>query len=426
MREGSAADALRIFRKEVVGAARDRHTLLHTVAVPLLVYPLLFLGTAQWMVYRKGVEENATYRVLLLGDALPPPLGEKLVRAGGLGVERETGEAGKGGGGGGGGGEADLERARASLLRGEADVVLAPGESGTLRLYFDSGGERSESGRRRVERALEGAGEEARRDAAADRGFDPTELEVASVRREDLASPEEAGRRVLGALLPVLLLVMSVTGAFGLAVDVTAGEKERRTAETTLLLPVPSRAVFAGKFLAVLAAGGLASALNLASMLLASRAFLGGLGERSLAVHVPPASLALVLLVCLLFLASAVSLLLGVALFARTFREGQSYLTPLLTLFILVPMLAFQPGARLTGATALVPIVNATFALRETLEGSISPGPFLLALAAMAVYGALAFALAARLHARAELHLAEEALPLRRFGAWLRRPEAVA
>ncbi|MGH7149492.1 MAG: ABC transporter permease, partial [Planctomycetota bacterium] len=242
----------------------------------------------------------------------------------------------------------------------------------------------------------------------------------------DLASAQETGRRILGAVLPLLLLLMSVSGAFYLAVDLTAGEKERRTAETTLLLPVPGRVVFLGKFLAVLGAGGLACALNLGSMLIASRVFLEGTAQEEFAVALPAASLALVLLVSLLFLAFAASLLLGVALLARSFREGQSYATPLFTVLVILPILASQPGTKLTAGTALVPVVNATFALREALEGSIRTGPFLLALLALVVQGAAAFALAVRLHAEAGLHLAEESVPFSRVLSFLRRRGARA
>ncbi len=415
MPRGSVADALRIFRMEALAAARDRHTLLYAVLVPLLVYPLLFFGMAQWIVYRKGVEERTVVRVALLEGALAPPLEGRLSEVTGLKIEKETAPEGL----------PPIERAQALFAGERVDIALAKAEGPGLSLYYDSGSELSLSGRRRVERALESCREKSRTMAATEKGLDPASLEAIALRKEDLASAEETGRRVLGAMLPIFLLLMSVSGAFYLAVDVTAGEKERKTAETTLLLPVPGRAVFLGKFLAVLGAGGLACALNLGSMLIASRAFFEG-SAAGLSVRLPAASVALVLLVALLFLALAASLLLGVALLARSFREGQSYATPLFTLLILLPILASQPGTRLTAGTALVPVVNAALAMREALEGSIQTGPFLLALLALAAQGALGFAFAERLHAQAALHLAEESVPFSRILEFLRPKEGKA
>ena len=399
-------DVLRIFAKESLSAMRDRHTLLYAVAIPVFVYPLLFLGVAQWLLYRKGVEESTTYRILLLGGPLPDGLESALASTERFEAARRSGEA-------------DRESAGEALAGEEADAVLAPAPAGGMRLYFDSARDRSVSARIRVERALEGAKEARRRDAASAKGFDPGLLEVVEIREENAASPAERGRHILSLLFPTLLIVMAVSGALFPAIDCTAGEKERRTAETTLLLPIARRHVLFGKYLAVVAAGGVAAALNLGSMTLASRLFLAGLPNAGFEVRLPLGSILLVLGISFLFLGFVAALLLGAALFARSFREGQSYLTPLFLVFLVPPVLVSQPGTLLTAENALVPIVNATLALRCALEGEVPAGPLLLTALSLASFAALALALAVRLHDREDLHLAEEALRLSRWREFL-------
>src|SRR5262245_18289805 len=197
MPRGSGADALRIFRMEALAAARDRHTLLYAVLVPLLVYPLLFFGMAQWIVYRRGIEERTVVRVSVLEGALAPPLEGRLEEVTGLKVEKETHPEGL----------PPMECARALFAGERADIALAKAEGPGLSLYYDSGSELSVSGRRRVERALESCREKSRTIAATERGLDPAALEAIALRKEDLASAEETGRRVLGAMLPIFLLL---------------------------------------------------------------------------------------------------------------------------------------------------------------------------------------------------------------------------
>ena len=89
-----------------------------------------------------------------------------------------------------------------------------------------------------------------------------------SVADSSIARPEEVGGYTLGRILPLLLVVITLLGAFYPAIDLAAGEKERGTLETLLTAPVPPSAIVAGKFVTVALIGIIAAALNLGSMIL--------------------------------------------------------------------------------------------------------------------------------------------------------------
>ena len=133
-------------------------------------------------------------------------------------------------------------------------------------IYYDSTNSRSEIARERSGSALVRWADDLRSGAAEARDIDPDALDPILVSSNSIAEKKDEGALMLSLMLPMLLVIMSVLGAFFPAVDLTAGEKERGTAETTLLLPVPRTATHLGKILAVSAAAMIATALNLLAL----------------------------------------------------------------------------------------------------------------------------------------------------------------
>jgi len=184
-----------------------------------------------------------------------------------------------------------------------------------------------------------------------------------------------------------------VMGAFYPAVDLTAGERERRTEETTLLLPVPRVAVHQGKILAVCATAVLATALNLAALGLSAGHLvaLARLGPE-VQIDLPVEAFAAIAPLAVLFALFVSAVLTGIASLARTFQEGQALLGPVQMLFILPAMAGVIPGVELTPGLACVPVLNVVFAFRALLQGRALPLEYaitaisLLACAAIAVW----------------------------------------
>jgi sodium transport system permease protein len=280
-------------------------------------------------------------------------------------------------------------------------------------LYYDSTDGESKLARERMQERLPRATRILREEEARRRGLDPALLEPIAREPRNVAPQGDMSAYVLSFVLPMLLVVMAVMGAFFPAVDLTAGEKERNTAETTLLLPVPRLAVHQGKILAVCATAVLASALNLLALALSAGHLLSMLSQQArIEVAIPAAALVALAPLAVLFAFFVSAVLTGVAAFARTFKEGQALLGPVQLLFIAPALAGAIPGLELGPGLALVPVLNVVLAFRALLQGRVLELEYLLTALALAVYAALAIVVCVRVLSREAWLVSEGGLPL--------------
>lgn len=213
----------------------------------------------------------------------------------------------------------------------------------------------------------------------------------------DLAAEEQISANVWSKLFPALLVIMAVTGAFYPAVDVAAGEKERGTMETLLICPATRTEIVLGKFLTVMCFSMSTALLNLLSIGTTGQYMLsvaGGAGKGALAqagaVTLPTAPALAWLLILLIPLSAFFSAMcLALATFARSSKEGQYYLTPLLmvsiglTVFCLSPAVEIYPIHQGSWFYSVMPVVNIALLLKALLlnpgntEALIFAGPVL-------------------------------------------------
>lgn len=201
-------------------------------------------------------------------------------------------------------------------------------------------------------------------------GVPKTAAQPFSVGAADVASPRHREGAMWSKVLPVLLLLWALTGAFYPAIDLCAGEKERGTLETLLSSPAARSEIVLGKLATVMLFSAITAILNLVSVGLTGwtiLATLPGFGLPpaaaivALAVAMPP--------VCALFSA----LCLALAAFARSTKEGQYYLMPLLFITMPLVILPMSPGVQLTLGNSLIPVTGVVLALRCLLEGDYMP-----------------------------------------------------
>ncbi len=199
----------------------------------------------------------------------------------------------------------------------------------------------------------------------------------------------------LAALVPLILVLMTVTGAVYPAIDLTAGERERGTLETLIAAPVPRVGLLMAKYIAVLTVALLTALVNLVGMTitahttgLAASLFGGGM---TLDVIVK------VLLLLALFAAFFSAILLALTSYARSFKEAQAYIIPLMLLCLVPGIVCLMPGLEFTGWMAVTPLVNIVMLARDLLEGSVKTSLAVAAVCSTAFYVAAAIALAARI-----------------------------
>jgi sodium transport system permease protein len=177
----------------------------------------------------------------------------------------------------------------------------------------------------------------------------------------------QEGVALWSKLFPVLLLIWAMTGAFYPAVDLCAGEKERGTLETLLCSPAERSEIVIGKLFTVMVFSMITAALNLATLGLT-----GWLVASKIPGMAPPPPMAAVWAGIALIPVAALfsALCLALAAFAKSTKEGQYYLMPLLLVTMPLAIMPMSSAVELNLGTSLIPITGVVLLLRSALEGN--------------------------------------------------------
>ncbi|RPJ41829.1 MAG: CPBP family intramembrane metalloprotease [Candidatus Latescibacterota bacterium] len=349
-------DALLVFRKEMLDLIRDRRSIFAMIVFPVLIHPVLLFGSARLAEYGESRRREQTLVVVVEGG--PEGLRERILSAPKIEPLR-------------------ARRPEDAVRDGRADLgLLLPDDLGgsldsvpEAVLYFDGSRDLSREGLERVEGAIEEwrrGVRRARLESLAAGGL----VEMAPALEVNVASEERMTGGKLGKIVPILIVFLLLNGASFAAVDLFAGERERKTMETLLTSLADRSSIVAGKFFAVVVSAVTATTLFLGSSFVFTR--IGWIGDPALRESwaVPLASALVVFLVTLPLALLVSAVLVLISSHARTYREAQTLLLPSLFLAAVPAAASLAPGVRLESFAALVPIANVALAVRETLLGN--------------------------------------------------------
>jgi len=346
-----------VFRKELRETLRDRRTLFVMVAVPVLLYPVLLIGTEQLFLFGARNLEAEASPVSVVGDALGTLL--DLVEASEVLVLRPLA-----------GDPAEAIREDAVTAVAVVGTGVDPEGTRDVTLLFDGASDRSQRAHTQLRRVVEAWRDSMMVQRLRDRGLPTTFAAPVAVVDSSIARPADVGGYTLGRVLPLLLVMMTVLGAFYPAIDLAAGEKERGTLETLLTAPVPAGAIVVGKFVTVALMGVIAAGLNLASMLLTFQT--GALQVTQvigLEVSLPLGSVAVIFLTLVPLAVLFGAVFLGIAVRSGSFKEAQNALTPIYMLALFPAMLPIFPGIDFGPLLALTPVAGVSFFFRDLMAG---------------------------------------------------------
>lgn len=199
----------------------------------------------------------------------------------------------------------------------------------------------------------------------------------------------------LASFIPLMLILMTITGAVYPAIDLTAGERERGTMEALIAAPIPRLGLLLAKYVAVVFVALLTAAANLVAMTVTLLAT--GLQE----LVFGPDGLSFSVLfqifgLLILFSAFFSAVLLAITSFARSFKEAQAYLIPLMLLALGPGIISLSPEIELTPSWAVTPLINIVLLARDVLSGQFDPVMGLIVIQATLLYAIAALAVAAR------------------------------
>ncbi len=249
-------------------------------------------------------------------------------------------------------------------------------------------------------------------------------LEPMRIEPVNVATPKKVGGMVLGTIVPLVLVLMTITGAIYPAIDLTAGERERGTLETLIVCPVPPMELITGKYLVVATVALLGAALNLASV--GATLYFGGftqlIGDARGETELPLGVLPIILLALIPFALLFSAVLVAVCSYARTFKEAQNYIMPVIIAALIPGGVAALPGTEFGGINTCVPVMNMVLMARELLLGNYQWGAIALVLVSTTLYAGAAVIIASRIFSTEAVVFADSASLRSMFVRRLMRP----
>lgn len=389
-------NVLLIWQRELRDQLRDRRTLFMVAVLPVLMYPLLgtsLFQLAQFMrettgrVAIYGAEELEAIEglpPLLDGNAFATELLDSPTDAKRLEVELRTVPADQRQALAEEAIAADeidvaicfpegfAERLQQGIAGGEEEARAGPSPKAALR--YDTTREASQVARMRVFDLMRRWEQAVVRTNLAASNVPIAATSPFSVDGQDVAPQESRDAHLWSKLLPFIVFLWALTGAFYPAIDLCAGEKERGTLETLLASPARRSEIVGGKLLTVMTFSVFTALLNLASLSMTARVLTNQLaGFTGASLNPPPMSALLWLVVAVVPMAAFFSALsLACAAYARSTKEGQYYFMPLFLGAMPLMLLPLSPGVQLNLGNSLVPVMGLVLLLGALIEGQLA------------------------------------------------------
>ena len=362
-----------VARREVLATLRDHRAVLANLLIPLVVLPLVMLGLPLLLGGLFGREAVQKTTVGAEGlERLPPAFIQTLKRKNIELIAVQNAEA-----------AVQSDRVTGAFRVPQGFTAKLRAGTAPLVLYRKSGGLRDELLSEKLTGAVETFQKSLVRARIERAGLGPGVLTPIRLETRDASTPAERASGSLGWLIPFFVMIWTLTGGQMVAIDATAGEKERGTLEALLVAPVRRAEVVVGKFLATLTFGLSAASVALIGFLgsgwLLSVAFGGRLSGSAGGIaqglggtlQVRPGELLALLVSALLLAALVAALLIAITLFARSFKEAQSYVAPL-ALVLVLPVVSLQ-FSDFFGSSPVVyalPAFGTLLLMNDTVKGA--------------------------------------------------------
>jgi sodium transport system permease protein len=210
-----------VYRKELTEWLRDRRTLISTVLVPLLAFPVLMVGMVSLSTMLIGKAEKETPKIMVLGGEDSPVVLEKLRGVDSLQIVPTTDDWKH---------KISEKEIRAAVeIPKNFQASLERNEPETVQIYFYEGELKSSFGANHVEKFFKDYRDSVIENRLSARNLPASIIKPFEVKQENVAPPEKVSGAALGGLLGYMVILLSMTGAIYPAIDLTAGEKERGT-----------------------------------------------------------------------------------------------------------------------------------------------------------------------------------------------------
>ncbi|MCD4828660.1 MAG: ABC transporter permease [Candidatus Cloacimonetes bacterium] len=385
---------LTIFRKEMIEMLRDKRTLI-SMLIPIIMFPLL-IGIVSKVISSKRQESEAK----ILEIALIQPAGAMIPEA--YSPDDITWRY-----------DLSAEVADSMIVAEELDaLVIIPDDflvgfdqldTATIQFHYKRLDDTNATWGR-VMSVIDEFENELMRRRFTLLELPETAADPFEVCTTNLATIKERMGLVIGGLLPYMFIIFALMGCMHPAIDLVAGEKERGTFETLLSSPAGKLQILTGKFMVVVLVALTAVGISLLGLIIAMTQIKEIPQELkdAVAMVLEPGTVLMVLSLIIPLVVFFAAVLLALSVGAKSYKEAQSMMGPLMPVVIVPAYIGLLPGVELSMTTAMIPIINVTLACKAIMSGNIDLLPVTLVYVSMIAYALLGLFICARLFRKDE------------------------
>jgi len=376
-----------IFKKELKDTLRDRRTLMMMLVIPILIFPIIL---NVFVTISSSFQEEAASKTLKIGvvgekdnyffeklELLPEVYGKKtiLYYADSITLKQAIQDD-------------SVQLGMYSSLN--FNQMMSEKTPAELIVFHNA----TEIGmKERGEVYVDYIENIALQERYLDLDLNQTQLSPIKTSYSNVASSKEMIGKLAGGILPYIFIAFGFLGCMYPAIDLFTGEKERGTIETLLTTPVARWQILFGKMGVVVLSGLVAASAALLGLFISIEVLNLVENEELLSVVHGILNLQFILLLFSLLLPLTVffaGIMIPVAVYAKSFKEAQSIITPINLIVVLPAMIGFFPGIELTAMTACIPVVNVVLATKELIAGTLDYSLLALSFAVMMLLAVVA------------------------------------
>lgn len=382
-----------IFKKELKETLRDKRTLIVMIVIPALMFPLIFKLTSSMT---SGLTEKAASKTLIVGY-----VGESEALLSDLQTKSETE------------GKYEWKKFRDTAaiqsaiksdsiqlglyIASDFDQAIKENKTAKVKVFHDA----TDIGyKERLEQKILTFNEKITEQRLQSLNINRQLFTAIDIQETNVASTQEMIGKMAGGMLPYIFIIFGFIGCMYPAIDLFTGEKERGTIETLLTTPTARWKILAGKMGVVVLSGVLAASFALGGLFFSMQNLPGGkeMSELSVVLNSLFSVGTLVTMFALVvpLIVFFAGLMIPITVYAKSFKEAQSIITPL-NIVILVPaIIGMFPGVEYSVETAFIPVVNVVLATKEVIAGTIDYTLYTGTLVSLILFAVLAVMLSRR------------------------------
>lgn len=380
-----------IFKKELIDTLRDRRTLLTMIVIPVLVFPLIM---SVFLKVSEGFAEDVANKTVNIG-VVPGNEGGDFVKA----LENLPAAFGKK--------KVIVFNDSTALQKwiksdslqfgvfvpSNYKATIEAKQTAHFQVFYNA----TELGMQdRAEIFLKAIEEQEKMKRYEVLNINPESLTPMRYEFKNVASDKETVGKLIGGFLPYLFIVFGFVGCMYPAIDLFTGEKERGTLETLLTTPVSRLQILLGKMGVVVLSGIMAATFTLVGIFLSIEVFQLVKDPKLLEIIHQILTVKFIILMYVLLIPLIVffaGLMIPITVYAKSFKEAQSIITPLNIVVLLPAMVGFFPGIELDAVTACIPVVNVVLATKELIADTLNFNMLFLSFGSMTLLAALSILL---------------------------------